>query len=408
MGGRTHAGDRFAGTLRASAWGSALASVQGSSSRWPTASPRRSSSRAKMPGGAESGQTQRCAGLGRRVRGATLAPESAGDGAAAPAVARGGRDPAFQGTRGVDGAPPGPHDHPSVAPQSVMSTPFRVALLGFSAFERSAMASYFRLAHHRDPAYEQGESLADSRFVVADADHADAVQAVIAGGRMHETVFIGGSAPAGAAAWMMRPIDPLHVLRELDSMVALRAPAPAPAPRTAARPPPRPSPARRASDTEEPAGFIGVAGPGIATGEIAPRRERRALLVDDSEIALRFLETRLEPFGFACDRATTSAKAIELLAQRVYDFAFIDVDLGPASELDGLELCQHLKRRSAAGPQAPVVAMVSAHAAELDRARGLLAGADAYLGKPLAGQALGRLLNQHGVELPATRAAGGQ
>ena len=43
-----------------------------------------------------------------------------------------------------------------------MSTPYLVALQGFSAFERSALGAYFRLASNRSPAYEQ----------VADLTHA--------------------------------------------------------------------------------------------------------------------------------------------------------------------------------------------------------------------------------------------
>src|SRR4051794_24442033 len=102
---------------------------------------------------------------------------------------------------------------------------FRVALQGLSAFERSAMVSYFRLSADRFPAYEQADSALDADFVVADADHPGVVDQIVAGGRAADTVFIGAQAPDGALAWMMRPIDPMHVLRELDATVVLREPA---------------------------------------------------------------------------------------------------------------------------------------------------------------------------------------
>ncbi len=99
----------------------------------------------------------------------------------------------------------------------------RVALLGFGPFELGALASYLRLAIHRSPAYVQVASLSEADFVVADADHADAVDAVFAAGRVGDSVFIGAQAPDGALGWMMRPIDPMQVLRELDSALSLRA-----------------------------------------------------------------------------------------------------------------------------------------------------------------------------------------
>ncbi|MDP3085081.1 MAG: response regulator, partial [Rubrivivax sp.] len=134
-------------------------------------------------------------------------------------------------------------------------------------------------------------------------------------------------------------------------------------------------------------------------------RGSEALLVDDQEIALRYLETRLQPLGLHTQRATTSGKALEMLAQRDYDFVFVDVELGTGSDLDGLALCQHIKRQHlpVAGGHAPVVAMVSAHHSELDRARGMLAGCDAYLGKPLDEAALRQLVSQHGGAAPAFR-----
>lgn len=290
-----------------------------------------------------------------------------------------------------------------------MPTVYRVALEGFSAFERSALASYFRLAANRSPAYQLAESLAHSDFAVADADHAGAVQAVVDAGREQEAVFIGGHAPAGATAWMMRPIDPLHVLRELDAMVAMRsqsgamglhgAGAPAATARSP-RPSPGPLPLRRASDPELPVLTAAIPDP---RRQGAPARGHEALLVDDSEIALRFLETRLQPLGLHTHRASTSGKALEMLAQQDYDFVFLDVELGTGSDLDGLALCQHIKRLHLplGSSHPPVVALISAHHSELDRARGMLAGCDVYLDKPLDEGALQRLLRQHGA-LPAS------
>ena len=332
--------------------------------------------------------------------------------------------------------------------------PFKVAFLGFTDFERSALTSYFRLATNRQPAYEQVGILTDAEFLVADADHAPSVQLVVATERLAETVFVGAQAPAGHRAWMMRPIDALQVMRELDQMVAtaggsrvvpgddlrrqttvvqpprrtrveeagerlasehapqgppvLRAPpelpvlservdlllpeppvsAPEAVPAPLPAPPRQPRPPRGSATQRQPA---------------APPPVPRALLVDDSEVALRFLESKLVRWTLEIDQVGTSAAALEMLEQRPYDLIFLDVELGPDSEMGGLELCRHI-RNSAEGMNAAIV-LVSVHAGEMDRVRGALAGCDAYLGKPLDDVELQRLMLRQGLKLPKDSAA---
>jgi CheY-like chemotaxis protein len=282
-----------------------------------------------------------------------------------------------------------------------MSTSYRVALLGFSDFERNALGSCFRLALQRRPGYEAVEALAEADFVVVDADHVQALHSVIAGGRVGDTVFVGASPPQGGSAWTMRPIDPVHVLRELDTMALQRGAVPASAPRSGARPHAA-GPARRADDAAtRPARRPQAHPPGRATAAAA------ALLIDDSEVALRHLEQRLQRYGLRTQRALNSSQALALLAQRAFDFVFLDVELGEDSNLDGLALCRYLKRDHArpVGALAPVVIMVTTHDREVDRVRGALAGCDAYLGKPLDDDRLQHVLLQHGVTLPALTAA---
>ncbi|MBA4178871.1 MAG: hypothetical protein C0505_20305 [Leptothrix sp. (in: Bacteria)] len=121
----------------------------------------------------------------------------------------------------------------------------------------------------------------------------------------------------------------------------------------------------------------------------------RALLVDDSAIALLFLEKRLEQWHVHTDQAPNSQAALALLAQQSYDLVFLDVELGPNSELDGLALCRQIKQTPSS--MNALVVMVSAHHTELDRVRGSLAGCDAYLAKPLDGTELQRLLQRQGL-----------
>jgi CheY-like chemotaxis protein len=131
---------------------------------------------------------------------------------------------------------------------------------------------------------------------------------------------------------------------------------------------------------------------------VGPPPPPRALVVDDSDIARRFLTSRLLPWGVRSDTAVTSAQVVDMLAQRSYDLIFLDIELGPESELDGLALCRHIKR-SALAISATVI-VVSAHHSEVDRARGSLAGCDVYLGKPVKEAELAGLLRRQGLVPP--------
>jgi CheY-like chemotaxis protein len=162
-------------------------------------------------------------------------------------------------------------------------------------------------------------------------------------------------------------------------------------------PPAAPPPPRRAGEPASSASSSAIASaiPPRFTGPPAPPR---ALVVDDSDIARRYLITRLQPWGLRSDIATTSAEVLELLARCSYELIFLDIELGPASELDGLALCRTIKR-SALAIEATVV-LVSAHHSEVDRARGALAGCDVYLGKPIKDAELAVLLRRHRLVLP--------
>ena len=269
-----------------------------------------------------------------------------------------------------------------------MNDPHRVALQGFTEFERNALASCFRLSRGATPGYVPVDALAQAEFVIADADHPGVIDAIEAAGRVGDAIFVGAQAPEAAAAWMMRPIDPMYVLRELDAMAALRHPAPAPAPTRRAAP--REEPGRRAADT--PAQSLPN-----APAEPTPSRGH-VLIVDDSEVALRMLERELPLIGLSTQRAQTSAQAFERLATNRFDAVIVDIDLGDASELDGLVLCQRLKRaHRELGRPAPPVVLLTVHDEPVNRVRGTLAGCDAYLAKPLDVPALVRTLRALGI-----------
>ena len=278
-----------------------------------------------------------------------------------------------------------------------------VCLLGFSDFERRALALQFRLAAGRTPAYALVATIDEARFLVVDGDAKSAVQRALDAGRLAHCVFVGVSvAPKGALARLRRPIDALSLLRELDAaLIQLQGPAAVLRPRrrrpplaVAAAPPripPRPQPRVPAASSNDGLldsqlsaladGFPDRAAHDGASGAGKPAAVRcDALLVDDSEIALKFLELKLGELGLRSRGVTDSDAALAQMERHDFNYVFLDVELGPGSKLDGLALCRHIKRRT---KRPPVVAMVSAHATQTDRVRGSLAGCDAYLGKPL-------------------------
>ena len=250
---------------------------------------------------------------------------------------------------------------------------YTVALQGFSEFERGALSSFFRLAAVRTPAYVQVERLDRSDFVIADADHGASLQAVLSAGRTHDTIFVGAQAPEGAMAWLPRPIDPMHIVRELDSLVEQRNSSPGEL--HAARAP-LDDAARVQRGGDEPSALGGFASGGVSGPDV--------LVAEDSAIARRFLQLRLQQLGYRVHLANDGEAATALLAQQHFALVFLDVMLGPPGSLDGLAICQRLKHHpDFAGERAAKVILVTGLGSEVDRVRGSLAGCDAYLTKPI-------------------------
>ena len=261
------------------------------------------------------------------------------------------------------------------------STPFRVCLFGFAPVDEQGLRRMLATDEERTPHYVMAATLEQCDLVVANADNADALAELVRLELLDQAVYIGSDIEG--EGWLKHPVDSQRLLREVDRLALHQAPWYAPSTEPAELP---------SAEAALPDAAPAAEGAGKPAARAKPKpppvdklAKTLALLVDDSEIALRYLETRLHRMGVQTERATTSGKALELLSQRPFDFVLLDVELGSASDLDGLALCQHIKRHRhpVAGASPPSVIMVSAHAAELDRARGALAGCDAYLGKPL-------------------------
>ena len=116
------------------------------------------------------------------------------------------------------------------------------------------------------------------------------------------------------------------------------------------------------------------------------------LVVDDSDIALKFMRNRLTRFGFRTDLANSGEEALGRLGVRPYKFVFLDVMM---DGLDGYQTCRAIKQRKYGDEKPPVVVMLTSRGGTIDKIRGTLAGCDAYLTKPLNERDLIAILSKH-------------
>lgn len=104
----------------------------------------------------------------------------------------------------------------------------------------------------------------------------------------------------------------------------------------------------------------------------------RILVVDDIPANVRLLEVRLLAEYFEVVTANSGAEALEICETSKVDVVLLDVMM---PEMDGFEVCRRLKSDPATA-HLPVV-MVTALDQVADRVRGLEAGADDFLTKPV-------------------------
>ncbi|MDE2274783.1 MAG: response regulator, partial [Burkholderiales bacterium] len=151
--------------------------------------------------------------------------------------------------------------------------------------------------------------------------------------------------------------------------------------------------------------------PGAA--ELAPKAARRAevrramqrdipqiatevLVMDPDRRAREPLCSLLRAFGFEVAVADDPARAWALSLARPFAVVFVDVPLDGSDGGAGIELVKHLQGQAGA-----LLVLVSAALRPVDQVRAELAGCDATLGKPVSRGSVARVLDSHGIALPA-------
>jgi two-component system cell cycle response regulator len=104
----------------------------------------------------------------------------------------------------------------------------------------------------------------------------------------------------------------------------------------------------------------------------------RVLVVDDVDANVKLLEARLTAEYFAVRTARSGAEALQICARERVDVVLLDVMM---PGMDGFEVCRRLKAEPRT-QHIPVI-MITALDQPSDRVKGLVAGADDFLTKPV-------------------------
>jgi two-component system, cell cycle response regulator len=322
-----------------------------------------------------------------------------------------------------------------------------IALVGFSGFEFSTFETFLRLVSSRRPKPYRAVRTGDTaRLVIVDGSSEALVQRLSGLLKTNQTAMVIGASDYGTG-WtcISRPINLSMVLGIVDRMfVPQPAPVAAPAPAlSAAAPatkpalPPLAQPPQQKPFVENVSGTVNVFSPVSANpGQQVPATSSRRLhavppmvvpppaapvqnvppaglanilVVDDSDVALKFIQSRLSAFGFNVDLASSGEEALVRVSDGEYKFVFLDVMM---PGLDGYQTCRAIKKRKFSDGRAPVVIMLTSRGGTVDKVRGTFAGCDAYLTKPLDESKMLRVLLKHDESLSShidtdTRAATG-
>lgn len=269
-----------------------------------------------------------------------------------------------------------------------MKPAVRLALLGFTPFEREMLESAFAVERPGRPRYRPGTDLAASPLALVDADHEAAVAELKAAGRLGSAVLVGGTLHPGAAVQLPRAFQLPQLLRALDELLD--------------EAPPMSSEVQRVREA-----LADVLGRQRHRPRSPRPRLDHVLVVDPSVAVLRFMVEHVARFGFEVHLARDAGEAMQRAQSRHFEFVFAAAAL---EGLDGFHVCRTLQRREApAGRPRPTLVLLLEEDTPVQRLRAEQAGADAWLAKPLAAPALLAVmaLREHhaSADAPTTHAA---
>ena len=306
---------------------------------------------------------------------------------------------------------------------------FNIFPFGFTSHEKATMEAFFRLANSRAPHWAQVERSSEARVVLFNAtsqQDVDAFKSLVA--PWQHVVIVGASDFGTGWSVVHRPIKLTAILNVLNETVKTAAPVPfsaetfkiqKAAPVIAASKPvvavPHSTQHILSKAAPTPATFTrneaSRFNPPVLKVDVlvsAPRQNvsdvlGRVLLVDDSDIALKYMQNRLRHFGYESELAKSGEEALALVGKHRYQFVFLDVMM---EGLDGYKTCRAIKNNKTSQIPPPVVVMLTSRGGTIDKIRGAMAGCDAYLTKPLNEKQLALELAKHDGSTASQRWAG--
>ncbi|OGO29898.1 MAG: hypothetical protein A2Z29_05715 [Chloroflexi bacterium RBG_16_56_11] len=108
---------------------------------------------------------------------------------------------------------------------------------------------------------------------------------------------------------------------------------------------------------------------------------RKILIVDDEPAQLRLVAGVLSGHGYEVLKANNGREAIRAVYEKAPDLVLLDVNM---PGIDGMQTCSCIREVS----DAPVIMLTGRRNSEEDIVRGLEAGADEYLAKPVGNREL--------------------
>jgi CheY-like chemotaxis protein len=106
---------------------------------------------------------------------------------------------------------------------------------------------------------------------------------------------------------------------------------------------------------------------------------KRILVVDDDEMVLMALGELLKPEGYEVQTVSSGEEALKLLDENGYDLLMFDLIM---PVMDGYELCRRARQKEKY-KETPIV-FLTAKSRDEDRVKGLEAGANLFLSKPIS------------------------
>jgi two-component system, cell cycle response regulator len=289
---------------------------------------------------------------------------------------------------------------------------YNILPIGFSSFEKSTIETFFRLAGRRAPHWGLTARSSEARVILFNATSQQDIESFRSLVATWQKVIIVGDSDYGTGwAVLPRPIKLTSILGLLDTVaqdaelkVAVTAPV---VELAAAKPNATDVFASVTAKVDMPVPMVVVNKPSfVQSPAMVPMNEAPSyasskqksaalghqpvggvsttvgtvLIVDDSDIALKYMQNRLRHFGYESDMARSGDEALAMVASKSYQFVFLDVMM---QGLDGYQTCRSIKSNKARRGPAPVVVMLTSRGGTIDKIRGTMAGCDAYMTKPL-------------------------